>query len=228
MPIEHPERLERIFIPGIIGGSPQSVALDEEDVYIPHATQNSNGHLIHYTHWSQLINDNTPVEPRSPDDVSTWDETFMAIAAIWAKRSKDPNTQVGAVIVKNNQILSSGYNGPAHGLDNDKVSWNRSGNPRLTKYASVIHAEQNAIYNILGLGITVYGASIYTTLFPCHECAKAIAQCGIKEVVFMGIAHDGDDVSDDTATAIDRFVDSGVAMRQFVPQRHLQDGMIII
>lgn len=130
-------------------------------------------------------------KPRTPDEVFTWDETFMLQAASSGLRSKDNHTQVGALIERNNCPVSSGYNGPAHGVDNRKVSWDRQNSKgyRYTKYADVIHAEQNAIYNALSLGLPISGSTIYTSLFPCKECAKAIAQCGIREVVFMQIPH---------------------------------------
>lgn len=233
MVIEHPERLQRVFIPGVIGGQDAiertNHPFDDDNLLIhPHSHKGEGETTINYTHWQKLMSDSS-VKHRSPDDVATWDEVFMGTAAIWAKRSKDPNTQVGAVIVKSNRIISTGYNGSVHGLALDKSNWCREGaSQRLTKYASVIHAEQNAIYNILGLGIAIVGSTIYTTLFPCNECAKAIIQCGIQEVVFMGMDHANGIISDNTAAAIDRFVDSDIKLRQFIPDRHLQDHMIII
>ncbi|HCA04691.1 MAG TPA: cytidine deaminase [Ruminococcaceae bacterium] len=112
----------------------------------------------------------------------TWDEYFMGVALLAAKRSKDPNTQVGACIVdKNNIILSTGYNGFPYGCSDDEYSWERTGAD--TKYNYVVHAELNAILNARGKDL--HGARLYVDLFPCNECAKAIIQAGIGEVVYL-------------------------------------------
>lgn len=117
-------------------------------------------------------------------DYISWDEYFMGIAILSAQRSKDNNTQVGACIVnKNKKILSLGYNGMPTGCDDDNMPWEREGDAVNTKYMYVCHAELNAILN---RGDTSLENSIlYVTLFPCNECAKAIIQSGIKEVVYM-------------------------------------------
>lgn len=114
----------------------------------------------------------------------TWDEYFMGIALLSSQRSKDPSTQVGACIVdKNNKILSMGYNGmPCHCSD-DEYPWDNKGEPLNTKYLYVCHAELNAILNYGGGSLA--GAKVYTTLFPCNECAKAIIQSGITDVIYM-------------------------------------------
>lgn len=116
-------------------------------------------------------------------DYLSWDEYFMGIAALSAMRSKDPNTQVGACIVgRDMRILSLGYNGMPIGCHDDQMPWQNEGTPLDTKYPFVCHAELNAILNS---GIhSLEGAVIYTTLFPCNECAKAIIQSGIKTVVY--------------------------------------------
>ena len=115
-----------------------------------------------------------------------WDEYFMGIAKLTAGRSKDPNTQVGAVIVsKDNRILSTGYNGTPNGFDDDDFPWGREGSPLETKYMYVCHAEANAIDNFRGHKKEFEGARIYVDLFPCNECAKKIIQNGIKYVVFL-------------------------------------------
>ncbi len=111
-----------------------------------------------------------------------WDEYFMGVALLAAKRSKDPNTQVGACIVSNdNIIISTGYNGLPYGCSDDVFPWVREGAD--TKYAYVVHAELNAILNATGKNLR--GTRIYVDLFPCNECAKAIIQSGIKEVVYL-------------------------------------------
>lgn len=116
-------------------------------------------------------------------NILSWDEYFMGIASLSALRSKDPNTQVGACIVdKNKRVVSIGYNGMPSHLDEDKLSWNK-GEGLDSKYLYVCHAEFNAILNTRG-GNDLSGCSLYVTLFPCNECAKAIIQTGIKEVIY--------------------------------------------
>lgn len=116
-------------------------------------------------------------------DYISWDEYFMGIAELSARRSKDPTTQVGACIVgTNNHILSLGYNGMPVGCNDDDMPWSRDGEALKTKYPFVCHAELNAILN--NDGNNLRGARIYTTLFPCNECAKAIIQSGIKSIIY--------------------------------------------
>ena len=121
-----------------------------------------------------------------------WDEYFMAIAKLSAMRSKDPNTQVGACIVsEDNRILSIGYNGAPNGFDDNKFPWGREGNLVETKYAYVCHAEMNAILNFRGSRKDLEKAKLYVDLFPCNECAKLIIQSGIKEVTYLSDKYDG-------------------------------------
>ena len=113
-----------------------------------------------------------------------WDDYFMGVALLAAQRSKDPSTQVGACIVdENNRILSTGYNGFPKGCSDDDFPGNRNAELGETKYPFVVHAELNAILNNRGKSLA--GARIYVALFPCHECAKAIIQSGITEVIFL-------------------------------------------
>ena len=118
-------------------------------------------------------------------DYITWDEYFMGVALLASMRSKDPNTQVGACIVdENNRILSTGYNGFPQGCSDDEFPWDReSDDPNCTKYPFVVHAELNAILNAGGRPLA--GSRIYVALFPCNECAKAIIQSGIREIVYL-------------------------------------------
>lgn len=108
----------------------------------------------------------------------------MGIALLSAKRSKDPNTQVGACIVNQfNKIVGIGYNGFPIGCSDDVLPWNReSHNINETKYPYVVHAEANAILNSTK---DLHGSRIYVDLFPCNECAKLIIQAGIKTVLYM-------------------------------------------
>ncbi len=109
----------------------------------------------------------------------------MGIALLSAQRSKDNSTQVGACIVNaENKIVSVGYNGMPTGCDDDDMPWERTAESALdTKYPFVCHAELNAILNSNIPSLA--GATLYVTLFPCNECAKAIIQCGIKRVVYF-------------------------------------------
>ncbi len=117
-------------------------------------------------------------------DYLSWDEYFMGVAILSGMRSKDPNSQVGCCIVsQDNKILSMGYNGFPKGCSDDEFPWEREGdNPLETKYLYVAHSELNAILNYSGGSLA--GAKLYVSLFPCNECAKAIIQCGIKEVIY--------------------------------------------
>ena len=117
-------------------------------------------------------------------DYLSWEEYFMGLAILSGERSKDPNSQVGACIVDdNNKIISVGYNGAPIGYDDDKdMPWDREGDFLDTKYAYVCHSELNAILNSKA---SVKNCRIYVTLFPCNECAKAIIQSGIKEVIYL-------------------------------------------
>lgn len=117
-------------------------------------------------------------------DYLTWDEYFMGVAMLSGMRSKDPNTQVGCCIVgSDNKILSMGYNGFPTGCSDDDFPWAREAdNPLDMKYVYSTHSELNAILNYGGGSLK--GARLYVTLFPCNECAKAIIQSGIQEVVY--------------------------------------------
>lgn len=113
----------------------------------------------------------------------SWDEYFMGVAKLAGMRSKDPNSQVGACIVsEDNKILSMGYNGFPKNCADDEFPWAREGDPYDTKYYYVVHSELNAILNYRGGSLE--GAKLYVSLFPCNECAKAIIQSGIKTIVY--------------------------------------------
>lgn len=118
-----------------------------------------------------------------------WDDYFMNVAILSAERSKDPNTKVGAVIVnEEKRIVGIGYNGFPNGCSDADFPWEREGAFEDTKYAYVVHAEENAILNST---TSLKGGAIYVSLFPCNECAKKIIQSGIKEVVFLSDKYDG-------------------------------------
>lgn len=115
--------------------------------------------------------------------IVTWEEYFMGLAQLSALRSKDGNTKVGSCIVNNkNRIVGIGYNGFPNGCDDSEFPWGTEGGFIDQKYAYVVHAELNAILNATcALG----GCRIYTSLFPCNECCKAIIQSGIVEVIYL-------------------------------------------
>ena len=143
-------------------------------------------------------------------DYISWDEYFMGLALLSAQRSKDPNTQVGACIVSDdNRILSIGYNGAPRGLDDDSMHWDREGGFLDTKYAYVCHGELNAILNYIG---DLTGSKIYVALFPCNECAKAIIQSGIKEVIYK---EDKYATSDGVIASKKMFDSCGVIYRKY-------------
>ena len=114
----------------------------------------------------------------------SWDEYFMGIALLSAERSTDPNTQLGACIVnQQNKIIGIGYNGFPVGCSDDELPWAREGGFLDTKYAYVCHAELNAILN--SRGVSLEDCKLYVGLFPCNECAKLIIQSGIREVIYL-------------------------------------------
>lgn len=109
----------------------------------------------------------------------SWNEYFIELAKLSAKRSKDPKTKVGAVIIDptNNHILSIGYNGLPFGMEDSEEIWSSD-----IKHKYVVHAEANAILNS---NCNLNGTYLYITMFPCNECAKLIAQKGIKKVFYL-------------------------------------------
>ena len=116
-------------------------------------------------------------------DYISWDKYFVGVEHLSGLISKDPNTQVGAYIISNdNKILSMGYNGFPSGCSDEEFPWERDGNDVDTKYPYVTHSELNAILNYRGGSLE--GTKLYVSLFPCNECAKAIIQAGIKSIVY--------------------------------------------
>ena len=144
-------------------------------------------------------------------DYINWDEYFMGVAMLAARRSKDPNTQVGACIVSQDTIIiSTGYNGMPKGCSDDEFPWERTGEE--TKYPYVVHAELNAILNANGRDLR--GSRIYVALFPCNECAKAIIQSGVREVIYLSDKY----ATTPTTLASKRMLDAaGVRYTQLEP-----------
>jgi dCMP deaminase len=107
-----------------------------------------------------------------------WDEYFMSIAILASCRSPCERLSVGSVIVKNNRIISMGYNGYIPGA------------PHISRVVdsheqSIIHSEINAITDCARRGVSLEGSKIYVTHYPCPNCFKSIAACGIKEVLYL-------------------------------------------
>lgn len=145
------------------------------------------------------------------EDYLSWDEYFMGIALLSSMRSKDPSTQVGACIVNSEKrILSMGYNGMPRCCSDDEFPWDKNENPLDSKYLYVCHAELNAILNCASGNVR--GCTVYTTLFPCNECAKAIIQSGIAEVVYMSDKYSD---SDSVLASKRMFTTAGVKFREY-------------
>lgn len=154
-------------------------------------------------------------------DFLSWDDTFMLMADLIAQRSKDPSTQTGAVVVdENNVVLGLGYNGFPRNTDDDAFPWDREGGYEKeeflkTKYPYVVHAEVNAIFNA---NKSVKGGKMYCHLFPCNECAKAIVQNGIKELVYQEDKYSDVDIFQASRKI---FEAAGVKVREYKPTKKL-------
>jgi dCMP deaminase len=110
----------------------------------------------------------------------SWDQYFMEMSHLVASKSKDRSTKMGCVIVgQDNEVISTGFNGSPRGID-DSVD---ARHERPAKYQWTEHSERNAIYNAARIGVSTKGAKIYVESHPCHDCARAIIQAGIVEVV---------------------------------------------
>ena len=125
----------------------------------------------------------------NPDRIDL-DEAYLEMAAIWARRSKAVRRQVGAILVKDRQIISDGYNGMPAGDKDDVCEYLDDAGNVVTK-PEVLHAESNALMKLAeNGGIGAQGATMYLTLSPCKECAKLIKQAKIKRVVFRDVYRD--------------------------------------
>lgn len=154
-------------------------------------------------------------------DYLSWNEAFIQIAYLIAQRSKDPHTQTGACIVDDsNIIVGLGYNGFPRGCSDSELPWSREGSFVNKKYAYVVHAEANAIFNS---NKPTIGCKMYCVLFPCNECAKIIIQNGIKEVIYAEDKYHDDEVW----VASRRMLDlAGVKYCQYQPKYKLRLGAI--
>ena len=145
-----------------------------------------------------------------------WDEVFMLMSNLIAKRSKDPSTQVGACIVNDqNVVVGLGYNGFPRGCHDDRLPWKREGDTLDVKYTYVMHAEANAIMNA---NTSVKKCRMYISLFPCNECAKVIIQSGISEVIYTSDKYADVDIFKAARKMLKM---AGVKLRQYIPESEL-------
>jgi len=148
--------------------------------------------------------------------IINWDDYFMSVAYISSLRSKDPRTQVGACIVDtNHRIISTGYNGMPNNCNDSEMPW-ESKEGLEGKYLYVVHSELNAI---LYAKNDLNGCILYSTLFPCNECAKSIIQSGISEVVYLS-----DKYKDKEFSIASRFIlnMAGVKCRQLISDTNIE------
>jgi len=146
----------------------------------------------------------------------SWNDCFMLMAHLMAERSKDPSTQAGAVIVdENNVIIGLGYNGFPRNCSDENFPWERQGDFLGTKYAYVVHAEENAVYNA---NKQVRGCRLYCTLFPCNECTKTIIQSGISEIYYESDKYHDEDVWKASRKMLDA---AGIPYTQYIPAKKL-------
>lgn len=143
-----------------------------------------------------------------------WDEFFMGSALLAAKRSKDPETQVGACIVnENNQIIGVGYNSFPFKCSDDKYPWTSSKDTekKESKDMFVVHAEVNAI---IGKSLAeTKGCTLYVTFFPCNECAKVIIQSHTREIFFLKYLNEGGKKTRSSKRMLD---DAGIKYTKFI------------
>jgi dCMP deaminase len=146
----------------------------------------------------------------SPDKRTDWDSRFMRIAQEIATWSKDRSRQVGCVIVgPKNEIRSTGYNSFPRGLD-DTAEYRHE---RPTKYRWTEHAERNAIYNAARIGVALEGCRMYVPWYPCMDCARAVVQSGITEIICVQPDPDDPQWAADFAEVPLLFEEAGVKVR---------------
>ena len=149
-----------------------------------------------------------------------WNVTFMQQAQLMSTRSKDPSTKVGCIIVSPDRfVLSEGYNGFPRGVADtpERLS------DRAQKYPRVVHAEANAIINAGRNGAKIDNGILFVTQPPCPNCAKMIAQAGIREVFFIDLDKSKKDIPgwrDELAISFDMFDEVGIKYKA-IPQKYL-------
>ncbi len=144
--------------------------------------------------------------------MTKWDQRYMDLANHIANWSKDRSTKVGCVIVgPDNEARSIGFNGFPRGVD-DEVDERHE---RPAKYAWTEHAERNAIYSAARVGVSLKGCTMYLPWFPCMDCARAVVQAGITELVAMEPNLDDAKWGQDFRSAILLFREAGLKVRWF-------------
>ena len=130
-----------------------------------------------------------------------WDRRYLALARLVASWSKDPSTQVGAVLVSpDNHVISVGYNGFPAGMDDAPERYNN----RSEKYSRIIHAEMNAL---LCAPVGLHRSTLYTSLPPCDRCTVMLLQAGVHRFVSASVPIDAQDRWQETITRSRQFVD---------------------
>ena len=109
----------------------------------------------------------------------SWDEYFMRHVYLAALKSKDPRTKIGAVLVRDGIVISEGFNGIARGVLDAPERYH----DRIIKYQYICHGEANSVFNAARSGVKTLGSILYTQGIPCNECAKAVIQAGVVEIV---------------------------------------------
>lgn len=139
--------------------------------------------------------------------MNRWNQRFMELAKHISTWSKDRSTKVGCVVVgPDNEIRSTGYNGFPRGV-NDNVEARHA---RPEKYKWTEHAERNAIYNAVRAGVSLDGCCMYLCWFPCVDCARAIIQSGISDLLCCRPDFDHPRWGDDFRTSHEMFSEAGV------------------
>jgi len=149
--------------------------------------------------------------------IDNWDEFFMRHVYLVGSKSKDKSTQIGAILVRDGTIISEGYNGICRKV-NDTI---KERNERPEKYHWYEHGERNAVYNCARNGISTSGAIMFTNYPPCTDCARAVVQSNVKEIVFhkqwadLFDKNKGDKWKGHDNRTMTMFIESGVNVRWF-------------
>lgn len=131
---------------------------------------------------------NEVITENEQNKITERDRYYMSLAEITSSRSKDPRTKVGACLVKNKKVLSLGYNGAPRRIPDSKVPYDSRDTSlplKEQKYGYIVHSEINSILNYSGSLSDLEGATIYVTVFPCCDCAKALIQVGISKIYYL-------------------------------------------
>lgn len=160
-------------------------------------------------------------------ETPSWDDYFMTMVYLVASKSKDKSTHIGAIVVGDGkEIRSSGYNSFVRGLKDDVPARQE----RPEKYYWFEHGERNAIYNATLMGVSLNGCKMYTNGIPCMDCARAIVQSGIKEII-VDAEWDKDNNEkwkENAKRSLEMFAETGVNVRfhqaKFVELKRVKNG----